>query len=499
MRVRVAWSLLSAVLMAVFSFGAGEADGGWRPAERWRGFNLLGMFMNHGQTPEFPEHEFALISEFGFNFVRLPMDYRFWIKDGDWEQINEEVIKVVDQAVAYGAKYGLHVQLCFHRAPGYTVAKPAEERDLFSDSEALRVCCNHWRYFARRYRGIPSERLSFNLFNEPGKVDEGDYVRVATALVKAIRSEDAGRFIVADGVEWGNRGVEGLFGLGIGQASRGYNPMSISHYLASWVGTPSAIPVWPLTDAGVSPLYGPSKSEWRVPLEIRDAPAGVLELKPGMVSGEITLSVKGDGGELALFELKPGEGDGWSNAVFKSEWSITQAYYKGVLRCKLPGGLRRVSVDIVKGDWMALEQLVIRGEGGTQEAVLPMVNNWGKVNKPFYFKGFDVRSPLQQADRVASGEEYLRRNFMDGWQSALDQGVFVMVGEFGAFNRTPHALVLEWLEDNLKVWQSMGVGWALWNFTGSFGIVDSGRKDVAYEEYKGVKLDRRMLELLQRY
>ena len=74
-----------------------------------------------------------------------------------------------------------------------------------------------------------------------------------------------------------------------------------------------------------------------------------------------------------------------------------------------------------------------------------------------------------------------------------------MVGEFGAYNRTPHGIVLEWMEDNMRIWKELDIGWALWNFSGTFGILDSGRTDVQYEDYKGHKLDRKMLELLQRY
>ena len=33
--------------------------------------------------------------------------------------------------------------------------------------------------------------------------------------------------------------------------------------------------------------------------------------------------------------------------------------------------------------------------------------------------------------------------------------------------------------------------------TGSFGPLDSGRKDVAYEDFRGHKLDRAMIELLR--
>jgi endoglucanase len=37
----------------------------------------------------------------------------------------------------------------------------------------------------------------------------------------------------------------------------------------------------------------------------------------------------------------------------------------------------------------------------------------------------------------------------------------------------------------------------MWCFRGSFGVADSGRKDVQYENYKGLKLDRKMVELLK--
>jgi len=34
---------------------------------------------------------------------------------------------------------------------------------------------------------------------------------------------------------------------------------------------------------------------------------------------------------------------------------------------------------------------------------------------------------------------------------------------------------------------------------GSFGVLNSERTDVKYEDYKGHKLDRKMLELLKEY
>jgi aryl-phospho-beta-D-glucosidase BglC (GH1 family) len=51
----------------------------------------------------------------------------------------------------------------------------------------------------------------------------------------------------------------------------------------------------------------------------------------------------------------------------------------------------------------------------------------------------------------------------------------------------------------LENWQQAGWGWALWNFRGSFGILDSERADVQYVDFRGHKLDQAMLNLLQNY
>ena len=55
------------------------------------------------------------------------------------------------------------------------------------------------------------------------------------------------------------------------------------------------------------------------------------------------------------------------------------------------------------------------------------------------------------------------------------------------------------MEHCLKLWRAKGLGWALWNLRGTFGIMDSGRSDIACEDFNGHKLDRKMLDLLKRY
>lgn len=493
-RLVVALLFLAGSLLA--AEGTDLSEG--RPSVRWRGFNLLGLFIKGASPGFYKEESFQMIHDWGFNFVRLPTDYRFWIKDRDWEQIDEEKVKAIDQAIAWGRQHNIHVQFAFHRAPGYTVARPPEAKNLFKDDDALRVCAKHWAFFAKRYKGIPSSALSFNLFNEPGNISEADYERVATALVAAIRQEDPSRFIIADGIGWGRRPAQSLFKLGIGQATRGYTPMSVTHYMASWVGTPREPPIWPPVPMAVSPLYGAGKKPWNVPLVLEDVPAGTLDVSPGSVSGRVTLRIEADGEMVSDLVLNPGEGPGWTNVVFRKEWNITQAKYTGSYTVKLQRPVKRLTLSIAEGDWAGLRKLVLSTSDG-QRSELLFANEWGKTNAVFRFLGFKPSQGFQTSDGIRSGKEELTRTTITPWQPAFDAGIFVMAGEFGVYHCTPHEITLALMEDYLSIWKDHNIGWALWNFDGSFGILDSGREDVHYEDFNGHKLDRKMLELLQKY
>ena len=78
-------------------------------------------------------------------------------------------------------------------------------------------------------------------------------------------------------------------------------------------------------------------------------------------------------------------------------------------------------------------------------------------------------------------------------------GVGVICGEGGPNNTVPHEIALRWMEDYLDILKSCNIGYAQWNLKGGFGILDTYRKDVDYVDYKGHKLDKKMLDLLQKY
>lgn len=468
---------------------------------RWRGFNLLEKFMQSGGNKPFVEEDFRMISQLGFNFVRLPMDYRLWIRNGNWEEFDEAVLKEIDEAVAFGRRYGVHVCLNFHRAPGYTVARPGEKRSLWTDPEARRVCALHWAAFAKRYRGIPNEQLSFNLMNEPAGVDEATYVEVVRLLAGAIRREDPERLILSDGLEWGRKPILALRELGIAQATRGYTPMEISHYQASWVNSAGfPRPAWPMPQSVTGLLMSPGKPEGSHPLLVNGPfeTDTAVRLHVATVSSAARLVAEADGRTIweKHFLCGPGEGE-WKKSEFKSQWKIYQCQYDRDYSFTVPVGTQQVRLQVKSGDWMQITELGFQPAGAMREEVLGLTTAWGSKPEPFRFAPGAAGGPF--LDLKMKGRAWLFEEAVKPWQQAREQGIGVMVGEWGAYHKTPHDVFLRWAEDCLRNWQDAGMGWALWNFRGSFGVLDSERSDVSYEEFHGHQLDRKLLNLLQRY
>jgi endoglucanase len=271
--------------------------------------------------------------------------------------MREDILERIDAAVEMGRKHGIHMNINLHRGPGYCVNwREPEPFDLWRDQDALDAFCCHWEMFAGRYKGIPSEEVSFNLLNEPPAVSDekmtaGEHARVMRTAVEKIRVVDPDRLIIADGTAWATVPVPELADLGIAQSCRAYKPAGISHYMAPWAGGEKyPEPVWPGA---------------------------------------------------------PERGESW--------------------------------------------------------------------------------------DRAKLEEMYGR------WARLMDQGVGVHCGEGGSYNKTPHGIFLAWFRDCLEILTGHGIGYALWNFRGSFGILDSGREDADCGDWHGHTLDTKLLDLLKEF
>jgi aryl-phospho-beta-D-glucosidase BglC (GH1 family) len=208
------------------------------------GFNMLWMFsLGMRETPGKPnERELDFIAERGFNFIRVPTDYRYWTEGFDYFHPDERVLENLDAYLDECRKRGLHMCLNLHRAPGYCINNnDLEKHNLWEDKEAQEAFAFLWAYFAKKFKGVPSSELSFDLINEPPDIGQYGFTRdkheyVIRNTIKAIKDVDPDREIVIDGISGGGVAIPELADAGAIHSGRGYEPFLISHHLAEWCG-----------------------------------------------------------------------------------------------------------------------------------------------------------------------------------------------------------------------------------------------------------------------
>lgn len=334
---------------------------------RWRGFNLRGMFCSETsayyseRSPgHFEEEDFKMISDLGFNFVRLPLSYRVWSSVEDPFSVREEKLAPLDEAVYWGQKYGLHVNICLHRIPGFCVNKDeaTEERlNVWTDEEAVNASAFQWGEISKRYADVSSDALSFNVVNEPSfSATVLQYETLVHRVLDAARAYAPHRLFIIDGIQNGYHAPTKMMCEleNCGYSMRGYQPGGLTHY-------------------SIYDIYDKYLPCW---------PNGV--------------QIAGD--KVILWD--------------------------------------RARIDRYFGMWAALSEQL---------------------------------------------------------------NVGVHCGEMGCYNQTPHNVTLAWYEDMMQSLQSFHIGYAIWNFRGPFGVMDSGRSDVTYKKYGGHLLDEKLMKLLQKY
>ncbi|MEM5947774.1 cellulase family glycosylhydrolase [Spirochaetia bacterium 38H-sp] len=207
------------------------------------GFNFLWAFSKEesGKNPQEPDKKaLDFLAKHGFNFVRIPMDYRYWTNNFDYFKPDEAFFDYTDKYIEECRKRNIHICINIHRAPGYCINRnDIEKHNLWTDKEAQDAFVFYWETFAKRYKGISSEQLSFDLLNEPPEERQYGMTReihrkVIKRTIEAIRKIDKERRIVIDGIGGGHLAMPEMADLGVVHSGRGYQPMAVSHYKAEW-------------------------------------------------------------------------------------------------------------------------------------------------------------------------------------------------------------------------------------------------------------------------
>jgi endoglucanase len=112
------------------------------------------------------------------------------------------------------------------------------------------------------------------------------------------------------------------------------------------------------------------------------------------------------------------------------------------------------------------------------------------------------KAPVPVWPGTIDGKYYNREKleeYYKPWIELIGKGIGVHCGEGGCWKNTPHKVFLAWFGDVVDILTKNGIGYALWNFRGDFGILDSGRADVEYTDWYGHKLDKKLLDILKKH
>jgi aryl-phospho-beta-D-glucosidase BglC (GH1 family) len=145
---------------------------------KWKGFNLTDFFNPDPSRSRdnTTEDHFRWMQDWGFDFVRLPIAYPWYlnidrtrnITPEETYKIDEKQVEKIDRLITMAHKYNQHVSINLHRAPGYCVnAGFVEPFNLWRDQAAQDAFYYHWSMWAKRYKNTSSKKISFDLLNEP--------------------------------------------------------------------------------------------------------------------------------------------------------------------------------------------------------------------------------------------------------------------------------------------------------------------------------------------
>ena len=211
----------------------------------YHGINLGGWLSQCDYSTErldgfIREEDIAQIASWGFDHVRLPVDYNV-IQNPDGTMI-EDGLRRIDRALAWCERYGLHTVLDLHKTQGFSFDFGEAEKGFF-DSEAYQEKYYAvWECFAARYGGL-SGRVMFDLLNE---VTEerfiGEWKRISRECVRRIRRLAPDVLILLGSYQWNSAqavpALDAPFDDKVIYNFHFYEPHEFTHQGAYWMAPP---------------------------------------------------------------------------------------------------------------------------------------------------------------------------------------------------------------------------------------------------------------------
>ena len=210
----------------------------------FKGINLGGWIsqypaLDHNHFKSFiTAADIDRIAGWGFDHVRLPVDYPVIEDDANPGVLKEDGMAYIENCLEWCGKNQLRVILDLHKAPGFAFDEN-NKATLFDDTALQDRFINLWRLIARRYAGKLTDNLAFELLNEIVLPDSAPWNALVKKTVAAIREIDPERLIVVGGNYYNAAGelknLDLLPDKNILYTFHNYLPLALTHQKAPWV------------------------------------------------------------------------------------------------------------------------------------------------------------------------------------------------------------------------------------------------------------------------
>ncbi len=228
-----------------------------------KGVNLGGWFSQCDYSKDrldnfIKESDFATISEWGADHVRMPVDYNiFENEDGTYK---EDGFERIDKAFSLAEKYNLKIVFDLHKTAGYSFDSYGESESGFFESEALQErFYKLWEEFAKRY-GKLSDKVVFELLNEvTDRAFSDTWNKIIKECIKRIRVYAPDTIILVGGY-WNNSpdaipDLEKPYDDKVVYNFHCYDPLEFTHQGAYWIETLDKDKRVSFNDSGVTEKY----------------------------------------------------------------------------------------------------------------------------------------------------------------------------------------------------------------------------------------------------
>ena len=445
----------------------------------WNGYTVANRVgnANFGVGMLYEKEEIDIISSYGFDFVRVPLDARMIFQGNSTDMVNPAFLETMDDLVEYCAEAGIHVCFDLHDMPGFYTAGDDSRITLWDDAETQELFVSIWRFLAEYYKDVSPNLLSFNLLNEPhdayGTLSDEVYSEVMLKAIDAIREVTPNRLIFVDmlGLPWGTP-VQGLKDAEVVQTIHPYF----------------------MRDSEIWPAYSINGFIHRDngALTINGAfPAGTtVNANIIAVHGDSIFSLRTDSKTLASIDLgTEAVGENGCIAIWEEGTGGEYRDYEGVL---LSGELTEACSQIVltqeNGWWYCIESLQITTDaysvtinadnGAVPDETVPVlsISENGEV------------SAQKESTLACKSREWLESMFRSYRDFTDETGVKIMVQEFG-FNETiDNRTALLAADAFLSVMDDYGIPWCSWH--SYFGPLGDSREFQWRDKHDNTPVER---------